>query len=71
MRQSGTYARYVILRPSGSEGTRDEVMLSSGTEPNVNVAMLAAERVAMRTALLLRERRRSTAQENQMVQDGR
>jgi hypothetical protein len=71
VRQSGTYARYVILRPSGSEGTRDEVMLPSGTEPNVNVAMLAAERVAMRTALLLRERRRSTAQENQMVQDGR
>jgi hypothetical protein len=35
VRQSGTYARYVILRPSGSEGTRDEVMLSSGTEPNV------------------------------------
>ena len=59
VRRSDTCARYVILRRTGYGGTCTEVMLSSGTEPNVEAAMAAAKKVATRIAAILAARRRS------------
>jgi hypothetical protein len=60
VRRSDTCARYVILRRTGYGGTCTEVMLSSGTEPNVEAAMAAAKKVATRIDAMLAERRRSS-----------
>ena len=54
--KSDAYARYVILKRAG--GSCAEVMLSSGTEPNVEAAIVAATKVATRIDLMLAERRR-------------
>ena len=59
VRRSDTCARYVILRRTGYGATCTEVMLSSGTEPNVEAAMAAAKKVATRIAAMLAARRRS------------
>ena len=61
VRRSDTCARYVILRRTGDGGTCTEVMLSSGTEPNVEAAMVAAKKVATRIDAMLAERHRSLA----------
>jgi hypothetical protein len=58
VRKSDAYARYVILGRSGHGGSSAEVMLSSGTETNVEAAILAATKVAARIDLMLAERRR-------------
>ena len=58
VRKSDAYARYVILKPAGYGGSCAEVMLSSGTEPNVEAAIVAATKVAARIDLMLAERRR-------------
>ena len=58
VRKYDSCARYVVLQPSGYGGTCAQVMLSSGTEPNPNAAMVAAERAATRTVYMLSERRR-------------
>ena len=54
-----TYARYVIIHGTRSDGGCDESMLSSGTEPNLETAMVTAKRVAARIGLMLAERPRS------------
>ena len=46
VRRSDACARYVILQRGRSGGMCAEVMLSSGTEANVEAAMVAAKRVA-------------------------
>jgi len=49
-------ARYVILQPA-TYGRNDlEVLLASGTEPNVSSAIIAASRAAARIRLMLTER---------------
>jgi hypothetical protein len=57
VRKSDAYARYVILKRAGDGGSSAEVMLSSGTEPNVEAAIVAATKVATRIDLMLAERR--------------
>jgi hypothetical protein len=58
VRKSDAYARYVILKRAGHGGSCAEVMLSSGTEPNVEAAIVAATKVAARIDLMLAGRRR-------------
>jgi hypothetical protein len=62
VRQSGCYARYLILQRgvNGREG--HEIMLASGTEANENAAMIAARRGAMRISLMLDERQKQRLQ---------
>lgn len=50
-------ARYVILQRAGNDRSTSEIMLSSGTEPGIEAATAAAERVAARINLTLTERR--------------
>jgi hypothetical protein len=64
VRRAGNCARYVVLQPCGHAETRAEIMLSSGIEPTVSAAMVAAERAAARTLFLLAERRRSVVQQD-------
>ena len=59
VRRSATCARYVILQSPAYGGTCAGAMLSSGTEPTVKAAKIAAESAAARTALMLGRRRRS------------
>jgi hypothetical protein len=61
VRRSDSYARYVILKRVGHGVSCAEVMLSSGTEPNVEAAMVAAAKVAARIGVILAERRRTAA----------
>ena len=56
VRRSDACARYVILQRGRSGGMCAEVMLSSGTEANVEAAMVAAKRVATRIDFMLAER---------------
>ena len=58
VRKSDGCARYVILQSAGY-GSCAEVMLSSGTEPNVDAAILAARRAATRIDVMLTARRKS------------
>ncbi len=58
VRKSDAYARYVIIKRAGYGGSCDEVMLSSGTEPNVEAAIVAATKAAPRIDLMLAERHR-------------
>jgi hypothetical protein len=58
VRKSDGCARYVILQSAGY-GSCAEVMLSSGTEPNVDAAIVAARRVAARIDVMLTARRKS------------
>ena len=62
VRQSGCYARYLILQHglNGSEG--HEIMLASGTEANENAAMIASRRAAMRISSMLDERQKQRLQ---------
>lgn len=57
--KSDTGARYMILQRNRDGRMNPEVMLSSGTEPNVEAAIVAATRVAARIDLMLAERRRT------------
>ena len=59
VRKSDADARYVILRRAGNGRSSVEVMLSSGTEPNVEAAIVAATKVAARIDSMLAERRRT------------
>jgi hypothetical protein len=61
VRRSDSYARYVILKRVGHGASCAEVMLSSGTEPNVEAAMVATAKVAARIGVILAERRRTAA----------
>ena len=58
VRKYDNCARYVVLQPGGYGGTCAQDMLSSGTEPNPNAAMVAAEKAATRTVYMFSERRR-------------
>jgi hypothetical protein len=58
VRKSDGCARYVILQSTGY-GSCAEAMLSSGTEPNVDAAILSARRAATRIDVILAERRKS------------
>jgi hypothetical protein len=51
-------ARYVILHSAG-DGSCAEVMLSSGTEPSVDAAIVSARRAATRIVVMLSARRSS------------
>jgi hypothetical protein len=55
VRRSDSYARYVILKRVGHGVSCAEVMLASGTEPNVEAAMVA------RIGVILAERRITAA----------
>ena len=59
VRRSDSYARYVILKRAGQSISCTEVMLSSGTEANVEAAIVAATKVAARIGLMLAERHRT------------
>ena len=59
VRKSDNCARYVIFQRAGYGGSCAEVMLSSGTEPNVDAAIAAARKAATRIDIMLTERRRS------------
>ena len=59
VRKSDNCARYVILQRAGYGRSCVEVMLSSGTESNVDAAMVAARKAATRIDIMLTERRRS------------
>jgi hypothetical protein len=59
VRKSDDCARYVILQRAGYGESRAEVMLSSGTEPNLDAAIAAALEAATRIDTMLTERRRS------------
>ena len=58
VRKSDAYVRYIVIKRAGYGGSCDEVMLSSGTEPNVEAAIVAATKVATRIDLMLTERHR-------------
>ena len=58
VRKSDGCAQYVILQSDGY-GSCAEVMLSSGTEPNIDAAILAARRAATRIDVVLTARRKS------------
>jgi hypothetical protein len=58
VRKAEGCARYVIPQNAGY-GSCDEVMLASGTEPNEDAAILAAQRAAKRIDVMLTARRRS------------
>lgn len=58
VRKSDGCARYIILQSTGS-GSYAEAMLSSGTEPNVDAAILSARRAATRIDVILAARRKS------------
>jgi hypothetical protein len=64
VRRASACARYVVLQACGYAEARDEIMLSSGTEPTVSAAMAAAERAAARTLFWLGERQRSVVQQD-------
>jgi hypothetical protein len=58
VRISGGYTRYLILE-RGAHGKKGrDTMLASGTEANVNAAMIAARRAAMRISAMLDERKK-------------
>ena len=59
VQKSDTYTRYeIVQRGSDHHGSSSEIMLSSGTEPSADAAIVAAERVAARVAVMLSERTR-------------
>ena len=58
----GSWVRYMILQPACGDGRPCEVILSSGTEPDVDAAIVAAEKVAARIDFMLAERSRLVAQ---------
>ena len=59
VRKSDADARYVILKRAGYGRSSAEVILSSGTEANVEAAIVAATKVAARIDAMLAERRRT------------
>ena len=62
VRQSGCYARYLILQRGVNGRQGHEIMLASGTEANENAAMIAARRGAMRISFMLDERQKQRLQ---------
>ena len=48
IRKADNCARYLVFGRVGSDEAACEIMLASGTEPNVSEAMMAAERTAAR-----------------------
>jgi hypothetical protein len=58
VRKSEQYARYVILHSPVGTANKENI-LSSGTEPNVQAAIEAAERAATRIGFIFTARRRS------------
>jgi hypothetical protein len=62
VRKSDNCARYVILRRAGYGKSCAEIMLSSGTEPNVDAAIAAARKAATRIEIMLTERHRVAIQ---------
>jgi hypothetical protein len=62
VRKSDNCARYVILRCPGYDVSGAEVLLSSGTEPSVDAAIVAARKAATRIDIMLTERRRAVVQ---------
>jgi hypothetical protein len=56
VRKSDACARYLILQCDRDGRFKADVMLSSGTEPNVQAAIVSAKRVATRIDLMLSER---------------
>jgi hypothetical protein len=50
--------KLVVRKYDSCGGTCAQVMLSSGTEPNPNAVMVAAERATTTTVYMLSERRR-------------
>jgi hypothetical protein len=71
IRRSATCARYVILQSQGDGETCAGAMLSSGTEPTVHAAKMAAERAVARTAIMLGRRRRSVVHLEKLKTAGR
>jgi hypothetical protein len=61
IRKAEGCVRYLILRRSPRNGGFPEIMLSSGTESNLDAAMMAARRVAIRIESILAERQRIAA----------
>jgi hypothetical protein len=57
IRKSGDYTRFLILQRSHGKKGQD-AMLASGTEPNVDAAMIAARRAVTRIASVLDERKK-------------
>jgi hypothetical protein len=57
VRSSRDCARYMILRRATDNGECPEVLLESGTESNLNAAMVAARRAATRIEGMLADRR--------------
>jgi hypothetical protein len=58
VRKLDNCARYMILQRAGDGRPCAEVMLSSGTESNVDAAITAARKAATRIDIMLTERRR-------------
>jgi hypothetical protein len=67
VRKSDCGARYAVLQRANHNGSSDDIMLSSGTEPSFEAAVVAAERVATRVAFILTERRRVMAQADNKI----
>jgi hypothetical protein len=62
VRQSGCYARYLILQRGVNGGEDHEIMVASGTEADENAATIAARRGAMRISFMLDERQKQRLQ---------
>jgi len=67
VRKFDSGARYAVLQRANHDGSSDDIMLSSGTESSLEAAVVAAERVATRIALILTERRRVTVQVDEKI----